>query len=121
MTNPKIIVPIKIAGRLIGYDALTATVEREEPTIVEFDLTNVHAYVPKFINAQAGKDKVAPSHNLLMQMVVEDDRAALTSRLKNDPAAVMITFGELGDIILPDAEKVQKKPSTLPISMKPAD
>jgi len=121
MTKNRIIVPVSISGRLTGFDVLTATPIREEATVVDFDLTDTHAYIPKFINAQAGKDKIAPSYNILMQLVVDDDKSALTSRLKGDPAAVMMTFGELSDIILPDAEKVQKKPSTLPTSTNSAD
>jgi hypothetical protein len=117
----KIIIPVKIEGRLSGYNALTATVEREASLTVDFDLTDVNAYVPKFINAQSGKDKIAPAHNLLLQIVTDNDKVDLSNRIKGDPAAVMTIFGELADIILPDAEKVQKKSSPSLTDTNPAD
>lgn len=105
----KIIIPLEIAGKVTGYNQTTLEVEREPSVFVHFDITNFNAFFPKFINAQASKDKVAPQHRLLMQLVTEEDRDKLTERVTNDHAAVTMIFGELADVVLPNVEKTQKK------------
>lgn len=110
----QIIVPIKVAGKLIGYDIERMEAIRTPDTILTFDLANADAHFAKFVNAQ-GKDKNAPAYNLLANYILEDDKAAFESRLKGDKAAVMSTMAEVLEIVIPNAEKVVK--NFLPLSI----
>ena len=110
MTNSdttKILVPVKVAGKLTGYDAETMTVLREADVTLTFDLTNANAHFSKFVNAQ-GKDKIAPAYNLLSNFIVPEDKDVFEQRLKADHAALMGTLGELVDILVPNVEKTTK-------------
>lgn len=110
----KILVPVKIAGKLTGYDAETMTAIRSDDVTMTFDLTNANAHFSKFVNAQ-GKDKIAPAYNLLANYITPEDKAVFEERLKGDHAAVMGTLGELIDIIMPNVEKVTKNSLSLSI------
>lgn len=110
----KILVPVKIAGKLTGYDAENMTAIRGDDVTLTFDLSNANAHFSKFVNAQ-GKDKIAPAYNLLANYIAPEDKGAFEERLKGDHAAVMGTLGELIDIIMPNVEKVTKNSLSLSI------
>ena len=113
MTDPvKILVPVKIAGKLIGYDAETMTAQRGDDVTLTFDLTNANAHFSKFVNAQ-GKDKIAPAYNLLANYITPEDKGAFEERLKGDHASVMGVLGELVEIIIPNVEKTTKNSLSL--------
>lgn len=112
--NAKIIVPVKVAGKLIGYDTDKMEAIRTNEVVLSFDLTNANAHFAKFVNAQ-GKDKVAPAYNLLANYIIPEDKDAFENRLKGDHAAVMGTLGELVDIIIPSVEKTTKNSLSLSI------
>lgn len=107
--NTKILVPITIPGKLIGYDADKLAAIREPDIIVTFDLTNASAHFGRFINSM-GKDKIAPAYNLLAALVVAEDKEAMVERLANpnDGPAIMTAVGELSEIIIPAVEKTTK-------------
>lgn len=110
----KILVPVKVAGKLIGYDMETMTAIRGMDVTLTFDLTNANAHFSKFFNAQ-GKDKLAPAYNLLLDYITPEDKTAFEERLRGDHAAVMSTLGELVDIIMPTVEKVSKNSLSMSI------
>lgn len=107
-----IIVPVKVAGKLIGYDTDKMEAIRTDDVVLSFDLTHANAHFAKFVNAQ-GKDKIAPAYNLLANYVIPEDQDAFENRIKGDHAAVMSTLGELIDIIMPSVEKTTKNSLSL--------
>lgn len=114
-----IIVPLKIKGRLTGYDELTREVIRSEDINVRFDLGKADEHFPRFMSAMnQGKDKVAPAYNLVMGLVVAEDRDLLAGRLDGDKAAVMPVLGELMEMIVPEVEKAEKKSSNASTTLK---
>lgn len=107
MKKDPILVPIKIAGRVTGFDAKRNEAQRETDVVIRFDIANASTPFGRFVNA-LGKDKVAPAYNLLLALVTEGDSEAMQARLQDDNTAIMATIGELTDILIPDVERTIK-------------
>lgn len=77
----------------------------------EFTFTLTPQDVTKYFNAMTANNKVAPSHNLLSNTVVADQRADLRALLAN-PVMTMQIAGALLEEYAPDVEIIVKKHST---------
>ena len=77
----------------------------------EFTFTLTPQDVTKYFNAMTANNKVAPSHNLLSNTVVADQRADLRTLLAN-PVMTMQIAGALLEEYAPDVEIIVKKHST---------
>lgn len=91
--------------------------ERTEITLEvgtqEFDFTVDPALMTKYINSMTQSNKVAPSHNLLMNAVNQEQKAALKPLLANPVTAIQIA-GALMEEYSPTIEVTVKKRSTTP-------
>ncbi|MFE2005383.1 putative phage tail assembly chaperone [Pseudomonas guariconensis] len=91
------------------------TIERREITLElgkdEFTFTLTPADVTKYFNGMTQNNKVAPSHNLLVNTVNQDQRAALKERLAN-PVMVMQLSGAILEEYSPDVDVIVKKSSS---------
>ena len=67
--------------------------------------------VTKYFNAMTANNKVAPSNNLLMNTVHQEDRATLKALLVN-PVMVMQLSSALMEEYAPDVEVIVKKSSS---------
>jgi hypothetical protein len=77
----------------------------------EFTFTLTPQDVTKYFNAVTANNKVAPSHNLLSNTVVAEQRADLRTLLAN-PVMTMQIAGALLEEYAPDVEIIVKKHST---------
>ena len=77
----------------------------------EFTFTLTPQDVTKYFNAVTTNNKVAPSHNLLSNTVVAEQRADLRTLLAN-PVMTMQIAGALLEEYAPDVEIIVKKHST---------
>ncbi|MNB72507.1 hypothetical protein D3C87_1335930 [compost metagenome] len=77
----------------------------------EFTFTLTPQDVTKYFNAMTANNKVAPSHNLLSNTVVAEQRADLRGLLVN-PVMTMQIAGALLEEYAPDVEIIVKKPSS---------
>ena len=77
----------------------------------EFTFHLTPADVTKYFNSVTNNNKVAPSKNLMMTTVKQDQKAALKPFLEN-PLTVMDLAGALLEEYSPDIDIVVKKPST---------
>jgi hypothetical protein len=77
----------------------------------EFTFTLTPQDVTKYFNAVTANNKVAPSHNLLSNTVVAEQRADLRTLLAN-PVMTMQIAGALLEEYAPDVEIIVKKPSS---------
>ncbi|MHC6223483.1 putative phage tail assembly chaperone [Pseudomonas sp. X10] len=88
--------------------------ERTEITLEvgdqEFDFTVDPALMTKYINSMTQSNKVAPSHNLLMTAVNQEQKARLKPLLANPVAAIQIA-GALMEEYSPTIEVTVKKRS----------
>ncbi|ANY90437.1 putative phage tail assembly chaperone [Pseudomonas putida] len=91
------------------------TTERREITLElgqqEFTFTLTPADVTKYFNGMTQNNKVAPSHNLLVNTVNQEQRAALKERLAN-PIMTMQLCGALLEEYGPDVDVIVKKSSS---------
>ena len=92
-----------------------STAERREITLEvgekEFAFTLSPQDVTKYFNAMTATNKVAPSHNLLINTVHQEQRADLKALLAN-PVMVMQLAGALMEEYAPDVEVIVKKSSS---------
>lgn len=79
----------------------------------EFDFTLTSADVTKYLNSITQTSKVAPSHNLLVQTVKQEQLASLRPHLKNPMLAIELA-GTLLEEYSPDISVTVKKPRTMP-------
>ena len=77
----------------------------------EFTFHLTPADVTKYFNSVTNNNKVAPSKNLMMTTVKQEEKAALKPFLEN-PLTVMDLAGALLEEYSPDIDIVVKKPST---------
>ena len=77
----------------------------------EFTFSLTPADVTKYFNSVTNNNKVAPSKNLMMTTVKQEEKAALKPFLEN-PLTVMDLAGALLEEYSPDIDIVVKKPST---------
>ncbi|MCY1437258.1 Phage tail assembly chaperone [compost metagenome] len=77
----------------------------------EFTFTLTPQDVTKYFNAMTANNKVAPSHNLLSNTVVAEQRADLRGLLVN-PVMTMQIAGALLEEYAPDVGIIVKKPSS---------
>ncbi|TCP73573.1 tail assembly chaperone [Pseudomonas putida] len=77
----------------------------------EFDFTVDPALMTKYINSMTQSNKVAPSHNLLMSAVNQEQKATLKPLLVNPVTAIQIA-GALMEEYSPTIEVTVKKRST---------
>lgn len=67
----------------------------------------------KYINGLTQANKVAPSHNLLMAAVAQEQKAALKPFLEH-PTTVLEIAGALVEEFSPKVEVIVKKPASTP-------
>lgn len=77
----------------------------------EFTFTLTPQDVTKYFNAMTANNKVAPSHNLLSNTVVAEQRSDLRALLAN-PVMTMQIAGALLEEYAPDVEIIVKKHSS---------
>lgn len=68
----------------------------------------------KYINSIGNKDKVAPSHNFLMSVIDEKQRAELKQVLKENPGSEVELAGGIYEAYTSDIGMVVKKLSSEP-------
>lgn len=77
----------------------------------DFDFVMDTALVTKYINGLTQANKVSPSHNLLMNAVVQDQKAKLKALLGH-PTTTLEIAGALVEEFSPKVEVIVKKRST---------
>lgn len=75
----------------------------------DFTFTVTRESYNRYINSITPANKVAPSHNFLMDCVNEDSRASLRELLENTPGAEVQMGGAVIEEYTPDLALVVKK------------